>query len=223
MRPFLSAAERGFHLAAKLKWLGSRSLLDSYPRIARGWESLAKSGARHDPMQFWRIAELLELLSESQPTTIAEAGSGLSTIVFADYCARTGAKLASLEEHPAWLAITRSALNAAGLESNIVKHSDVLYEKEGNRFATPLPRMEFLYIDGPTTSQNGRKVANTDAALLIKSGHKPKMIAVDGRIGAVDTIRSAAPEYRFSPGTIYELKNRRTGIPYRIHSVFRLA
>src|SRR5690606_3243425 len=99
--------------------------------------------------------ELAEFLHRRNPRTVVEAGSGLSTVVLADYAAMTGAHVVSLEHDEVHAKQTRSLLAERGLDA----HADVrlapLAELDTPAGALPwygtaLPDgIDFALIDGP--------------------------------------------------------------------------
>lgn len=99
--------------------------------------------------------ELAEFLHCRKPRTVVEAGSGLSTVVLADYAATTGAHVVSLEHDEVHAKQTRSLLAERGLDA----HADVrlapLAELDTPAGALPwygtaLPDgIDFALIDGP--------------------------------------------------------------------------
>lgn len=103
----------------------------------------------------WAAEELAAHLDRTRPRVIVESGSGSSTVLLAEYAARTGAHVVSLEHHPVFGAMTTQRLKDRGL----IDHVD-LVQAELKQVTTtagpmlwysaPLPdRIDFALIDGP--------------------------------------------------------------------------
>lgn len=102
--------------------------------------------------------EVAAHLAATQPRTVLESGSGMSTILLAEYAARTGARVVSLEHNPRYARATGDQLKTRGLAGAV----DLLLAELG-QISTPLgPRpwyqaelpddIEFALIDGPPGS-----------------------------------------------------------------------
>ena len=109
------------------------------------------------------LAVVLARIGDS-PVTVAECGSGRSTIVIARRLAELGAgRVDSLEHDPAWAQATRAALAAEGLDAVATVHLAPLepHRLAGERgawysaaIAAKLPdSIELLLIDGPPAGE----------------------------------------------------------------------
>lgn len=116
----------------------------------------------HDPSVWtgwaldpWTAHELAAHLDRTQPRTVVEAGSGASTILLAEYAARTGARIVALEHHPTHAALTADSLHERGLadfvdlrRANLVQHNTAAGTFRW--YDTELPdRVDFALVDGP--------------------------------------------------------------------------
>lgn len=103
----------------------------------------------------WTAHELAAHLDRTRPATVLEAGSGVSTVLLAEYAARTGAHVTSLEHRPVYAAATAQRLRDRGLTD----HVDLRLANLGQLdtpagvfrwYDTPLPdKIDFALIDGP--------------------------------------------------------------------------
>ena len=106
-------------------------------------------------------ATALELAAEyhrTSPSVVVEAGSGWSTVVAAEYAARTGATVVSLEHERPYAAATRSRLAERGLAGVVDVRCVPLVDIDTPRgpapwYDTQLPAgIEFALVDGPPGS-----------------------------------------------------------------------
>ena len=142
------------------------------------------SGVRQNrPKQNARVFDLVYLLHRHRPRHISEMGSGLSTVVFARYCARAGAHLSTYEDNPAWVDLVDRAATAAGISGFrplLVDRFDD--EDECGYNASINPDTDFLYVDGPS---NVDKRICADALRALNTGCRPRLIVIDGRVSTV--------------------------------------
>jgi hypothetical protein len=109
-------------------------------------------------MQRDALAELDRRLWTLKPRVIVECGSGVSTRVLAEYAARTGATVLSLEQDERYAHRTRRSLGR--LARNVeVRHVPLAQTAHGPWYDTVLPdNIDFALIDGPTEASGGRAV-----------------------------------------------------------------
>lgn len=69
------------------------------------------------------------------------------------------------------------------------------------------PDADFIFVDGPYHPHTD---CGIDVPLLLKRGHRPKVISVDGRLTCVDAIRAteAAADYHWYRQFRYAFENR---------------
>jgi hypothetical protein len=142
------------------------------------------SGVRQNrPRQNARVFDLVYLLHRHRPRHISEMGSGLSTIVFARYCARSRAHLTSYEDDPAWVDLVDRAARAAGISGFRPLLVDRFDEDDECGYKVSVhPDTDFLYIDGPS---NMDKRVCADALRALNAGCQPRLIVIDGRFQTV--------------------------------------
>jgi hypothetical protein len=142
------------------------------------------SGVRQNrPKQNARVFDLVYLLHRHRPRHISEMGSGLSTVVFARYCARAGAHLSTYEDNPAWVDLVDRTARAAGISGFrplLVDRFDD--DDECGYNASIHPGTDFLYVDGPG---NVDKRICADALRALNAGCRPRLIVIDGRVSTV--------------------------------------
>jgi predicted O-methyltransferase YrrM len=95
--------------------------------------------------------ELAAWLHHAQPQVIVEAGSGWSTVLFAEYASRTGATVVSLEHAPSHAAATEQQLRRYGLNGyGDVRISHMVDTPAGPWYSAPMPdQIDFALVDGP--------------------------------------------------------------------------
>lgn len=118
------------------------------------------------------IAFILFLLEKYQPRHIVEFGSGLSTVVLANWCRQGGAErtLVSLEHDPVFLERTQAMLERRGLGS----HATLLpYRPEASVVGTAdlSGGVDFVLIDGPPRTVGRIQTLIAVSQLLAGGGH----------------------------------------------------
>jgi hypothetical protein len=165
-------------------------------------DAIAAAGFPQGHKQFDRLLDLAVLLRRYRPRHIVEMGSGLSTVVFARYAAKTGASLASFEESPDWIAITRRALAAAGCSGPAPVLARRVEEGDTCYFDRPVPvTCDFLYIDAPSAAlADGAPAACVDTLRAWEGGAFPKTVVIDSRHHSVARLLASphAQRYRWA-------------------------
>ena len=138
----------------------------------------------YQPYKLWTLVQILE---EQKPKKILEFGSGSSTMIFADYAAKNGAEVVSVESDEGWAEKARTYL--AGNDNVKI----VFAKAFGFANLTP-PQLKYdinfdetfdlVFIDGPGGHFEGiaRKTGVTTNALELKD---PKLVLIDGRKATV--------------------------------------
>lgn len=99
--------------------------------------------------------ELAGFLEARRPRVIVEAGSGSSTVILAEYAARTGATVVSLEHQETFRARTAALLASRGLDAHVDLRLAPLADvdtPDGPHpwYRTNLPdKIDFVFLDGP--------------------------------------------------------------------------
>lgn len=95
--------------------------------------------------------ELAAWLDHARPATILEAGSGASTVLLAEYAARTGATVVSLEHSPVHAARTEQLLREWGLADRVhLRPAPIVATDTGPWYAAQIcDPIDFALIDGP--------------------------------------------------------------------------
>jgi hypothetical protein len=99
--------------------------------------------------------ELVAWLDRHRPTTVVEAGSGVTTVLLAEHAHRTGATVVSLEHQPRFADQTRRLLDEHGLRGRVDLRVAPLTEIDtpdgpARWYDTALPdRVDFALLDGP--------------------------------------------------------------------------
>lgn len=99
--------------------------------------------------------ELAAYLHTTQPRVVVESGSGMSTVILAEYAARIGAQVVSLEHQPRYAEDTEQALRERGLSQYAdvrLSHLVDVATPAGARpwYSAPVPEgIDFALIDGP--------------------------------------------------------------------------
>lgn len=103
--------------------------------------------------------ELAAAYHRHQPRVVFEAGSGYSTVIAAEYAARSGATVVSLDHDPHWARTTSGYLRSHGLEGCVdlrhapLKTVDIPGGDTAYWYDTTLPdAIDFALIDGPPGS-----------------------------------------------------------------------
>jgi precorrin-6B methylase 2 len=151
--------------------------------IAKYWTPDLKKNI-HQPYKLWMLIKILE---KEKPKKILEFGSGSSTMIFADYAAKNGAEVISVESDEAWAEKARTYL--AGNDNVKIVFAKAL----GFADKTP-PELKYdinfdevfdlVFIDGPGGHFEGiaRKTGATVNAVELKD---PKLVLIDGRKATV--------------------------------------
>jgi hypothetical protein len=185
---------------------------------------LGEFGFEQDaPYQSGRTTDLKALLRRYQPRHIFELGSGLSTIVFAEYCYRTGAALTVAEENEAWAAHVLKVITQVHgdcPERVRILTSHTAATDGATHFLCAMPKdADFVYVDGPSSKRFGKgKLPNSDVVRGFDAGIYPRVIVVDGRIATVDLIRGhpKGVRYGWSFAPIYVTKGKHPDVPHRL-------
>ena len=74
-----------------------------------------------------------------RPRHIVELGSGLSTVLFADYCAKRDAKLITFEENPNWVQLVETALPEALKAKHGPSQKNKVLTVDECRYDAPIP------------------------------------------------------------------------------------
>lgn len=197
--------------------------------IAPAIDTISAAGFPQGVKQIDRLLDLKSILAERRPAHICEMGSGFSTVIFAQYAAKYGARLDTLEENPQWAEITQKALQAAGVGSHAPLLSSKVEEAPSVYYSTAInPACDFVYIDGPTAElSDGRVAVCSDTIRAWEAGIFPRTIAFDGRYATVRAMADhpAAKKYNWQYAwrfAIQEEQNR--SLPHRLgrHTLARL-
>lgn len=200
-----------------------------YPEIETGYSALAEGLGT--PIKFTRQAErgvfLLNLMVRHKPSLIVELGSGASTIWFAAYARRHGARVVSLEQDPDWCQAVRRAVPSA----DIILSSLKSVGESVWRYEADMPDgADLIYVDGPsgkrflgTKRSSAKKMIYWDTLDYLARGQRPKLIVVDSRTETVCAIRKVtAAEYSFAPQCNFAIRTSAWGqaLRFRRQSVF---
>lgn len=174
-----------------------------------------------------KCAFVIWLLEQHRPKLIVEFGTGQSTAWFASYAAKHGAKVLTIDQdaryQDEWAAVARTF----GPVETIA--TEVSFNPDGSsQYSTSIPPdADFVFVDAPSWDVDvvpkDKRVA-LDVPLFLKSGGRPKVIAVDGRYATTDAIWAAAEPlgYTFLQEFIYAHYKRRwtEAVALRGQSVF---
>lgn len=117
-----------------------------------------------DFWQGWSIGKqsgdsILKLLNKHKPKKILDLGSGYSTVLFGLWAKENGAEVISLEQSQLFLGKTRKLLAEYDLDTK-VNYAPLVDTEHGIFYNYDLPdNIDFVLIDGPAWSNNGRKAA----------------------------------------------------------------
>lgn len=102
--------------------------------------------------------ELATYLHRVQPRTVAEFGSGMSTVLLAEYADRTGATVLSYEHNPRYHRTTATALGMRGLGKRVDLRLADIADRDTPAgpmpwYDAPIPDgVDFALVDGPPGS-----------------------------------------------------------------------
>lgn len=178
----------------KREEIALRTPLDAYyPGILRAFAEIERvTGTRG--LYVAKCSEVLELLETHRPRSVMELGSGRTSVLFATYAKKNGAKYLAYEQDPWWIDLMNRVIDHL-CKSRPVEHSEIEKLREGGRFCREIPSdADFIYVDAPFVPGKSfptftGKAAYLDVPRHLATGHRPKVIAVDGRTDSVDAIR----------------------------------
>lgn len=202
-------------------------------RILKAIEAIKKPFARmelrrYDPrlphtIYILRAVSVVRLLEKYKPKTIVELGSGESTGWFAAYAAKNqGVRVISVDQ-PNWTfddrpapdwwdtsyqeastAVARSIGGVEFVSAQAIPEGDM-----GYRYDYDIPvETDFILLDGPFHYTHA---AGMDVPRMLKKGHRPKVICVDGRTTGVDVLTTITPDYDFHPQMQWCFERREQG------------
>lgn len=96
--------------------------------------------------------KLIEYLDEFKPKKILDIGSGLTTVLFAEWSKNNDAEVISLEHQEKYYNATKKLLDEYGLEADL-RLCELVKTKWGMFYETNIPKdLDFVLIDGPPGS-----------------------------------------------------------------------
>lgn len=202
---------------------GRQWLERARPELAAAMRVFEAAGFRQSWTQVDRVLDLEHLLGNLRPASIAELGSGFSTVIFGLYAKRNpGTRLVSFEESEQWIELTARAMVAAGLDGPTPRHVPkvMLDGEQGCHYAELIPAdTTFLYVDGPANSISPTvSVPCLDGIRAWDAGIHPKLIAFDLRFSTIDAMRRhpSGARYDWSPARRYHDRMPMADAPSRI-------
>jgi hypothetical protein len=217
--------------SAKLKqWFSPNRIVDRayYKRILR--RRYAESYRIISEMRkgnalfgsYYKYVHLHQLLSDFQPNSILEFGSGSTTGIFVVYARKFNAGVRTVEDNPSWLENTREALGDLAERVDFVLSPAIGEVGNPNRCFyryTPAELFDFVYVDGPPLVINGQtdgSAVNWNIVEMINQSFGPRTIVIDMRLATAEYIaKHFSNRYE---AHLFEKKHR--FLDYRYHSFF---
>ena len=151
--------------------------IDDYKKIDAIVSRYRKFGGLINTFQHYKLFSLKELLSETQPLSLLELGSGTTTGIFYDYIQKNkSAEFLSVDESKEWLEKSAQIAGFTKHDRITQLHLDSIFEKEENKLFAKYnldinKNFDFVMIDGPSLTYNGVKrkdAINSDIIKIIK-------------------------------------------------------
>ena len=141
-------------------------------------------------MQAYKLASLERLLEEHKPKSILELGSGSSTVVFAEYARKNGARLLSIEENEGWAEKFKKNVGGDDKIQIRICNRVTLKDRTPPEIRYDLPADEHfdcIFIDGPPLELDGVKRKDSVNSNVFDFKDAP-LIIVDGRYSTAKEI-----------------------------------
>ncbi len=201
----------------------------TYKQIDSYVNKYRSHGGLKNPCQHYKLFKLKQLLKEEKPKSILELGTGLSTIIFAEYVRNNQiAHLTSVDESSNWL---KNSQELAGIDSSddrfcMIQANRLIINdsalKQIKYDATFEKDFDCVFIDGPNSEIDGVKnkdAVNTNIFDIIER-KLPRLIIVDIRRSTVEEIiKRLGDKYDV---LISDVITNRICFGYRYFTVFRL-
>jgi SAM-dependent methyltransferase len=192
-------------------------------------------GLDGSPSRQLKLWELSNLLESEYPENCLELGSGSTTPILADFAARTGHRLTSVDESERWLDHSRSLCSEEAKRSPQVRFvlSDRSFENGSIgvggavRYSEDLAKygpFDFVLIDGPSfaPTANGTTAEFNSDIFHIEDSVLPRVIVVDVRLRTVAEIERRLGEfYHVTPSTYVRVLGGFSCSGFSYFSVFR--
>jgi len=174
------------------------------PEIYQSYLRLLDAGVKKKmTKQSSRMLDLRMLLLRYRPQHIAELGSGLSTLIFANFCQKQNASLDSFEENPDWVRLLELALPPNQKDKYKPTLVNRVLTADECHYDQAIPKgVDFVYVDGPANrKEGGIDRPCTDLIHALRRGERPRVICIDGRKSTVTLVHKVLGELAKSDDT----------------------
>ena len=189
-------------------YLNIVKLLDDFQNV---------SHFKKSPELKWRIVDLLNLIKKYNIRSIAEIGTGRTTILF-EYLRKNKFldEILSVEQDEEFAKFLKTFLNKVKLSNNIV-HSSYIKTERGGYLKHKIKYVDLLYVDGPIDLSKKKyntitgKPEYSDSIKYLEEGVRPKIIMFDGRIDSVNLIYNSnfIKDYKFKGSFSWGYNNKK--------------
>jgi SAM-dependent methyltransferase len=185
----------------------------------------AMGGLKH-AYQAYKLFSLREILSNKNPRSILELGTGTTTAIFVEYVYKSRSNLVCVDENEAWVENSNRLADVDDREKSIrFFHAPRIYNLKCNPIEVKYDisfdeKFAFIFIDGPSLTIEGKKYkegVNTNIFDIARN-YFPDTIVVDIRASTVKEIIQRighAYDYRISDVIIDKI-----GTNYSYFSIF---
>jgi hypothetical protein len=167
-------------------------------RVRRDAGRLAEFGFKTSAStQLRRMRDIRLLLWRHRPRHIVELGAGFSTLIFADWCRKEGAKLTSIEQNESWARHVAATIGATDNIAILVREARI--DGRTRTYVWEMPSdADFVYVDGPgNAGRDTIKRACGDMVRAFDSEIFPRVIVVERRTPTIDLLLSHPASTRY--------------------------
>jgi len=164
-------------------------------------EKFHSQGGLKQYIQQYKLVSLHRLLTKHKPNTILELGTGSSSVIFANYAKKSGARVVHIDESKKWLNNTkRNVLDYVGDSYDNSEY--VFVQKDYDLNKSPVQfwydyeieqEYDLLFLDGPALIAEGNEYKEAicmDVFNVVDSA-LPKCIVVDMRQPTTNEIENS--------------------------------
>jgi hypothetical protein len=223
-------ARKRYIVAAAARRDADRAAIRQFePDILRAFDLINDHSQKNMDDAINRAADILRWLDRRKPRAIHELGSGRSSVVYAVWASRNGARHTAFEESAAWQSLTMRAIEIAGGKGEVILTPVERTNTAASYFRAIPQDADFIYVDGPSggrtdfATPDGRAIS-MDIVEHVRGGALPGTIMFDGRETAFRALLSLQEARHYAVSPQYHLAGELRGDPDALnrHTVMSL-